>query len=106
MTTLHLVHNEVGDICLTFVYCYNLSVPHKMLSRVYRASCLTTKWLSNHRFEDNTQPTIFWHNVHMPHEHMLALRQADQARAEFSPLSKAICNSSWADSRDCRRGAI
>ena len=32
----------------------------------------------------NASATIRWHNVHMPDEHTLALRQADQARTDFA----------------------
>jgi len=30
--------------------------------------------------------TLFWHNVRMPDEHTLSLRQADQARADFAAI--------------------
>jgi hypothetical protein len=41
-------------------------------------------------FGGNAQSTIFWHNVHMSDEHMLALRQADQARTDFAALESDL----------------
>ena len=38
----------------------------------------------------NAQSTIFWHNVRMPDEHILALRQADQARTDFATLESDL----------------
>jgi hypothetical protein len=29
---------------------------------------------------------VFWHNVHIPDEHTLTLRKADQARSDFAAI--------------------
>ena len=59
----------------------------------------------NRSFGANSQSTVFWHNVRMSEEHILALRQADQARTDFAALESDL-EFIMGDSHGCRREAI